>query len=80
MSDLYARVSWFRDLARRIADGGKEYLADRVPKVDWKKRRPPAVVQMGLALSASPDALLDQIRKLAMRIRGAAAAVHFHAV
>ncbi len=57
MSDLYAWVPWFRDLARRIADGGA-----------------------ALALSASPDAFLDQIRKLAMRIRGAAAAaVQFHA-
>lgn len=47
MSDLYAWASWFRDLARRIAEGGADYLAERVGRVDWSAPNPPALVGMG---------------------------------
>ncbi len=35
MKGIYDWVPWFRELARNIAEGGEEYLIDRVKQVAW---------------------------------------------
>ena len=35
MKEIYDWVPWFTELARKIADGGPKYLADRARKVRW---------------------------------------------
>ena len=35
MSDLFAWVPWFRELAQKIAEGGPEYLVPRAKKIPW---------------------------------------------
>ena len=35
MSELFAWVPWFKELARKIADGGPEYLVPRAKKIPW---------------------------------------------
>lgn len=36
MKEIYDWVPWFTELARKIADGGPEYLADRAKEVAWR--------------------------------------------
>jgi len=36
MKKIYDWVPWFTELARKIAEGGPEYLADRAKKVQWR--------------------------------------------
>ena len=35
MKEIYDWVPWFRELARKIAEGGEQYLIDKVREVDW---------------------------------------------
>jgi len=35
MEDIYDWVPWFSDLAKKIADGGEEYLVERAKRVEW---------------------------------------------
>ena len=35
MSELFAWVPWFRELAKKVADGGPDYLAPRARKIPW---------------------------------------------
>ena len=35
MSELFAWVPWFKELARKIADGGPKYLVPRAKKIPW---------------------------------------------
>jgi hypothetical protein len=35
MKEMFAWVPWFNELARRIADGGQQYLEDRASRVEW---------------------------------------------
>ena len=37
MSNLFAWVPWFQELARKIADGGPEYLVPRTHEIPWNK-------------------------------------------
>ena len=36
MKEIYDWVPWFTELAKKIADGGPKYLADRATKVEWR--------------------------------------------
>lgn len=36
MSDLFAWVPWFQELAQKIAKGGPEYLIPRAKRIPWK--------------------------------------------
>ena len=47
MSELFAWVPWFRELARKIADGGPEYLAPRARAIPWNTQGEAALVQYG---------------------------------
>ena len=42
----YSWVPWFRELARKIAAGGPDYLVPRARQVDWLKDNPP-ILQYG---------------------------------
>ena len=46
MKNMYAWVPWFRELAVRIAKGGKEELTERARSVKWEKKSP-AVLEFG---------------------------------
>ncbi len=46
MKEIYAWVPWFRELARKIADGGEAYLIERAKRVDWIAEKP-ALLQYG---------------------------------
>ena len=46
MRNMYAWVPWFRELAGRIAEGGKEELTERARSVEWE-RKSPAVLEFG---------------------------------
>ena len=35
MKEMFTWVPWFTELARKIADGGEEYLNERAKRVDW---------------------------------------------
>ena len=35
MKEIYDWVPWFKELARKIADGGEQYLADGAKRVQW---------------------------------------------
>ena len=39
MKEIYDWVPWFRELGKKIADRGEEYLIEKVKKVDWKGKR-----------------------------------------
>ena len=45
MKGIYDWVPWFRELSAKIAEGGEQYLIDRVKAVDWGK--PPALRKFG---------------------------------
>ncbi len=47
MSNLYAWVPWFTELARKIADRGEGFLSESVAKVDWNTKNPPPLVTAG---------------------------------
>ena len=36
MKEIYEWVPWFKELSKRIADGGERYLVERAQKVAWK--------------------------------------------
>ena len=38
MSDLFAWVPWFRELAQKIGVEGEQFLSERAAKVDWKTK------------------------------------------
>ena len=40
MKPDYSWVPWFRELVRKIREGGEAYLVDRVRQVDWKEDNP----------------------------------------
>ena len=46
MRNMYAWVPWFRELAARVAEGGKKGLIDRAKRVDWKAAKP-ALLKFG---------------------------------
>ncbi len=46
MRNMYAWVPWFRQLAARIAEGGKEGLIERVKSVVWEEKSP-ALLEFG---------------------------------
>ena len=55
MKEMFDWVPWFNDLARKIADGGQQYLEDRAEEVDWQGASPLAsadVINPLLFLSA----------------------------
>ena len=37
MKEIYGWVPWFRELGKKIADGGEGYLIDRAKRVAWKE-------------------------------------------
>lgn len=37
MKEIYSWVSWFRELSRKIAEGGEEFLAARACTVPWRE-------------------------------------------
>ncbi|MYA67726.1 MAG: hypothetical protein F4Y22_10795, partial [Gammaproteobacteria bacterium] len=41
MREVYNWVPWFKELAEKIAIGGKEYLVECAHKVDWQSDDPP---------------------------------------
>ena len=41
MKEIYAWVPWFKELTRKIDEGGEEYLAERAKRVAWGKDNPP---------------------------------------
>ena len=48
MQEIYSWVPWFRELSRKIADGGEEFLAVRARQVQWKKDgSEPALLRFG---------------------------------
>ena len=40
MKEMFAWVPWFNELAKKIADGGQQYLNDRAREVDWHGASP----------------------------------------
>lgn len=40
MKEFYAWVPWFKELTKKIADGGETYLAERARQVDWANDDP----------------------------------------
>ena len=40
MKEMFDWVPWFKELAKRIADGGQQYLNDRAGAVDWRGASP----------------------------------------
>ena len=36
MKEIYDWVPWFKELAKKIADGGEKYLAEKAKMVDWR--------------------------------------------
>ena len=55
MKEMFDWVPWFNELARKIADGGQQYLEDRAEEVDWQGASPLAsadVINPLLFLSA----------------------------
>ena len=36
MKEIYSWVPWFAELARKIADGGEEFLVDQAKRITWK--------------------------------------------
>ena len=40
MKEMFDWVPWFNQLAKRIADGGQQYLNDRAGAVDWRGASP----------------------------------------
>lgn len=48
MREIYSWVPWFRELSRKIADSGSQYLAARARQVPWKEDgSEPPLVQFG---------------------------------
>lgn len=47
MSELFAWIPWFRELARKISDGGPKYLAERSRAIRWNIEGEAALVQYG---------------------------------
>ena len=45
MSDLFAWVPWFQELAGKIADGGPKFLAERARAIPWNKKGEAKLVQ-----------------------------------
>ena len=45
MKEIYDWVPWFRELAKNISEGGKEYLIERAKKVEWGEN--PALLRFG---------------------------------
>ena len=39
MKEIYDWVPWFRELAKKIEEGGESYLIEKAKKVDWVKNR-----------------------------------------
>ena len=35
MKEIYDWVPWFRELARKIAEGGETYLIEKAKQVNW---------------------------------------------
>ncbi|SMN02291.1 conserved domain protein [uncultured Candidatus Thioglobus sp.] len=40
MKDIYAWVPWFQELARKIDEGGKDYLIAQAKRINWVKDSP----------------------------------------
>ena len=36
MKEIYNWAPWFRELAKKISDGGPTFLADRAKRVEWR--------------------------------------------
>ena len=45
MKEIYDWVPWFRALARKIAEGGEQYLIDKAKTVEWGGKANPALLQ-----------------------------------
>ena len=47
MSELFAWVPWFMELAGKIADGGPKFLAERARTIPWNQQGESALVRYG---------------------------------
>ena len=47
MSDLFAWVPWFKELAQKITAGGEKFLSEQAAKVDWKTNGVPPLLRNG---------------------------------